>query len=53
MDAKELLYENWPGQFDSFSHLEFACAIPQVLFLISFYARCIHKCFNRILTTAI
>lgn len=35
MDAKELLYENWPGQFDSFSHLEFACAIPQVLFLIS------------------
>ncbi len=35
MDAQELLYENWPGQFDSFSHLEFACAIPQVLFLIS------------------
>lgn len=35
MDTKELLYENWPGQFDTFSHMEFACAIPQVLFLIS------------------
>lgn len=30
-----LLYENWPGQFDTFSHMEFACSIPQVLFLIS------------------
>lgn len=35
MEAAELLYENWPGQFDSFSHFEFACSIPQVLFLIS------------------
>lgn len=35
MDSAELLYENWPGQFDSFSHMEFACSIPQVLFLIS------------------
>ncbi len=35
MESAELLYENWPGQFDSFSHMEFACAIPQVLFLIS------------------
>lgn len=30
-----LFYENWAGQFDTFSHMEFACAIPQVLFLIS------------------
>lgn len=35
MDSSELLYENWPGQFESFSHMEFACSIPQVLFLIS------------------
>lgn len=35
MESAELLYENWPGQFDSFSHMEFACSIPQVLFLIS------------------
>lgn len=35
METAELLYENWPGQFDTFSHMEFACAIPQSLFLIS------------------
>ncbi len=35
MDTAELLYENWTGQFDTFSHMEFACAIPQSLFLIS------------------
>ena len=29
METAELLYENWPGQFDTFSHMEFACAIPQ------------------------
>lgn len=35
MENAGLLYENWPGQFDTFSHMEFACSIPQVLFLIS------------------
>lgn len=35
METAELLYENWQGQFDTFSHMEFACAIPQSLFLIS------------------
>ncbi len=35
METAELLYENWPGQFDTFSHMEFACSIPQPLFLIS------------------
>lgn len=30
-----LLYENWTGQFETFSHMEFSCAVPQVLFLIS------------------
>ena len=35
METAELLYENWPGQFNTFSHMEFACAIPQSLFLIS------------------
>ena len=34
-DSAKLLYENWPGQFDAFSHMEFACSIPQILFLIS------------------
>lgn len=35
MDSAPLFYENWAGQFDSFSHMEYACGIPQVLFLIS------------------
>ncbi len=35
MENVGLLYENWPGQFNAFSHIEFACSIPQVLFLIS------------------
>ena len=35
METSELLYENWEGQFSTFSHMEFACAIPQSLFLIS------------------
>ena len=35
MESAELLYENWSGQFNTFSHMEFACSIPQSLFLIS------------------
>lgn len=35
MTSAPLFYQNWAGQFESFSHMEFACAIPQVLFLIS------------------
>ena len=35
LETAQLLYENWPGQFSTFSHIEFACAIPQPLFLIS------------------
>jgi|WetSurMetagenome_2_1015567.scaffolds.fasta_scaffold426430_1 flavin reductase (DIM6/NTAB) family NADH-FMN oxidoreductase RutF len=27
--------EDWPGQYDIFSHLEFACGVPSVLFLIT------------------
>ncbi|MCL2343363.1 MAG: flavin reductase family protein [Firmicutes bacterium] len=27
--------EYWPGQYDLFSHLEFACGIPHVLFVIT------------------
>lgn len=31
----ESFKENWPGQYDFFSHLEYVCAIPHVLFLIT------------------
>ena len=27
----------WPEQFDIFSHLEFACGIPQLLFAVTTY----------------
>ena len=50
MESAELLYENWPGQFNTFSHMAFACSIPQSLFLISTLKEngqpnlCFHSC---------
>lgn len=31
----EAFAEDWPGQYDVFSHLEFACGVPSVMFLIT------------------
>lgn len=31
----ENFMEDWPGQYDIFSHLEFACGVPSVMFLIT------------------
>jgi len=31
----EYFKENWPGQYDVFSHFEFACGIPSALFAIT------------------
>lgn len=30
-------HPDWPGQFELFSHFEFACGIPQLLFAITTY----------------
>lgn len=30
-----LVYEQWQGQFEAFSHLEYLCGIPQALFMIT------------------
>lgn len=30
-----LIYESWPGQFETFSPLEFACGIPHTMFAIT------------------
>jgi Conserved protein/domain typically associated with flavoprotein oxygenases, DIM6/NTAB family len=31
----EKFAENWPGQYDIFSHFEFSCGVPSALFLIT------------------
>ncbi len=31
----ECFRQYWPGQYDFFSHMEYACGIPQVLFAIT------------------
>lgn len=34
-ESASLVYEEWPGQFERFSHFEFTCGIPQPMFVIS------------------
>jgi len=39
VDARlpECFQADWPGQFELFSHFEFACGIPQLLFAVTTY----------------
>ena len=34
----ETFPEQWPGQCEVFSHLEYACGIPSILYAVTMYA---------------